>query len=148
IIIGLLLNNASKNVKIAFSLAVAIFAVLTVVRNRDWTSDESLYASILRVHPEIAHIRNNLADIYIKRGDDEAAKNNLDAALVSLNDKVYVQAENEKYRALVGLGAVEARAHRYPEAKEHFKQALDINPRGDWAYLYLGGVLMEGEGNI
>jgi Tfp pilus assembly protein PilF len=148
VVIGLLLSKSTTNLKIAFSVLVAVFAISTLVRTKDWASDESLYASILGVQPEVAHIRNNLADIYIKRGDDAGAKNNLEAALRSLNDKVYVQAENEKYRALVGLGAVEARAKQYSEAKVHFKQALEINPRGDWAYLYMGGVLMEGEGNI
>jgi tetratricopeptide (TPR) repeat protein len=126
---------------------VIVFGVYTFIRNQDWNTDERLYASILRVQPEVAHIRNNLADIYMKRGEDALAKTSLETALRSLQSNVYPQAANEKYRAEVGLGALAARGQRYAEAKDHLKQALEINPRGDWAYLYLGGVVMEGDGN-
>ena len=114
---------------------------------RDWSSDEKLYASTLRVQPEVAHIRNNLADLYIKAGQDDLAKANLEASLKSLASTTYLQADNEKYRAQVGLGALAARHQQYAEAKDHLNEALKINPRGDWAYLYLGGVVMEGDGN-
>ena len=147
IIAGLLLDKAGKNARVAAVGIVIVFGVYTFIRNQDWNTDEKLYTSILRVQPEVAHIRNNLADIYLKRGEDDLAKTNLETALRSLQSDVYPQAVTEKYRAEVGLGALAARGQRYAEAKDHLKQALEINPRGDWAYLYLGGVVMEGDGN-
>ena len=74
IIAGLLLNKAGKNARIAAAGIAIVFGVSTFIRNQDWNTDEKLYASILRVQPEVAHIRNNLADIYMKRGEDALAK--------------------------------------------------------------------------
>jgi protein O-mannosyl-transferase len=147
IIVGLILSRFGRNAMIPMMGVIAAFGIYSFARNRDWSSDEKLYASILRVQPEVAHIRNNLADIYIKAGQDDLAKANLEASLKSLASKTYLQADNEKYRAEVGLGALAARHQQYAEAKDHLNEALKINPRGDWAYLYLGGVVMEGEGN-
>ena len=147
IIVGLILSRSGKNATVAVMGIVAAFGIYSFVRNQDWGSDEKLYASILRVQPEVAHIRNNLADIYIKSGQDNLAKANLEASLKSLESTIYLQADNEKYRAQVGLGALAARHQQYAEAKDHLNEALKINPRGDWAYLYLGGVVMEEGGN-
>ena len=145
--LGLLLDKSRSIAKNVTVIIVLVFAVLTFGRNKDWQSDEKLYQSILRVHPEVAHVRNNLADLYMKRGDDVTARNYLESALHYLDSGVYLQAENEKYRAQVGLGAIAARSEKYAEAKDHLEKALEINPRGDWAYLYLGGVIMESEGD-
>jgi len=147
IVVGLILSRFGRNAMIPMMGVIAAFGIYSFARNWDWSSDEKLYASILRVQPEVAHIRNNLADIYIKAGQDDLAKANLEASLKSLASKTYLQADNEKYRAEVGLGALAARHQQYAEAKDHLNEALKINPRGDWAYLYLGGVVMEGEGN-
>jgi len=147
IIAALILSRSERNATLAAIGIVAAFGIYSFVRNQDWSSDEKLYASILRVQPEVAHIRNNLADIYIKAGQDDLAKANLEASLKSLASTTYLQADNEKYRAQVGLGALAARHQQYAEAKDYLNEALKINPRGDWAYLYLGGVVMEGDGN-
>jgi len=147
IIAGLLASRFGRNATVVMVAVIGVFAIYSFVRNQDWSSDEKLYASILRVQPAVAHIRNNLADLYIKAGQDDLAKANLEASLKSLADTTYLQANEEKYRAQVGLGALAARHQQYAEAKDHLNEALKINPRGDWAYLYLGGVVMEGEGN-
>ena len=147
VILGLLLDRAGNASKALATALIVLFAALTLIRNEDWRSDERLYQSILRVHPEVAHIRNNLADIYLKRDDDARARDYLESALRYLAGSVYTQSGDEKYRAHVGLGAIAARAQQYAEAREHLLTALEINPRGDWAYLYLGGVIMEQDGD-
>jgi protein O-mannosyl-transferase len=148
VIVGLVLSRLGKNASLALIGVVAAFGIYSFVRNDDWSSDQKLYTSILRVQPEVAHIRNNLADLYIKAGQDDLAKTNLEASLRYLASRTYLQADNERYRAEVGLGALAARRQQYSEAKQHLNEALKINPRGDWAYLYLGGVVMEGDGNM
>jgi len=59
----------------------------------------------------------------------------------------YTRFPYELYRAEVGLGAIAARAGNYGQAREHLEKAIAINPRGDWGYLYLGGVFMEESGD-
>jgi len=92
-------------------------------------------------------MRINLADIYLKRGDDAAARNMLNSVLEYMQAGHYVFDPNDRYRAYVGLGAIAARAGRYPEAREYLQKAIESNPRGDWGYLYLGGVYMEADGD-
>src|SRR5207249_10090595 len=78
IMLGLLLDKSRTIAKNVTVIIVVAFAVLTFGRNKDWQSDEKLYQSILRVHPEGTHVRNNLADLYIKLDHDVTARNYLE----------------------------------------------------------------------
>ncbi len=122
-----------------------VFAVSAAYRNETWRTSEQLYEATLAVQPEVAHMRLNLADIHLKRNEDEAARNLLSSAEQYLQSDRYVRYPYELYRAYVGLGAIEARAGRYPEAREYFRKAIEVNPSGDWGYLYLGGVYLEAD---
>jgi tetratricopeptide (TPR) repeat protein len=62
-----------------------------------------------------------------------------------MQSDTYVVYPYELYRAYVGLGAIDARAGRFAEAREEFKKAIEVNPNGDWGYLYLGGIFMEAD---
>jgi tetratricopeptide (TPR) repeat protein len=126
-------------------LIAAVFALTAVYRNPTWRTSEKLYETTLAVQPEVAHMRINLADIHLKRNEDEAARNLLASAEQYMQSDTYVRYPYELYRAYIGLGAIEARAGRYTEAREHFKKAIEVNPNGDWGYLYLGGVFMEAD---
>ena len=126
--------------------AVAVaFAIAAAYRNTTWWNSEQLYETTLAVQPEVAHMRINLADIHLKRNEDEAARNLLSSAEQYMQSDEYVRYPYELYRTYVGLGAIEARAGDYDRAREHFKKAIEVNPAGDWGYLYLGGVYMEAD---
>jgi len=129
---------------IACSIAV-VFALTAAYRNEAWATSETLYETTLAVQPEVAHMRINLADIHLKRNEDEAARKLLASAGQYMQGDTYVRYPYELYRTYVGLGAIEARAARYAEAREYLKKAIEVNPNGDWGYLYLGGVLMEAD---
>ena len=129
---------------IAGSIAV-VFALTAAYRNEVWATSETLYETTLAVQPEVAHMRINLADIHLKRNEDENARKLLASAEQYMRGDTYVRYPYELYRAYVGLGAIEARATRYAEAREYLKKAIEVNPNGDWGYLYLGGVLMEAD---
>ena len=124
---------------------LVVFAIAAAYRNETWRTSEQLYESTLALQPEVAHMRINLADIHLKRNEDEAAKNLLASAEQYMQSDEYVRYPYELYRAYVGLGAIEARAGKYPEARDHFKKAIEVNPNGDWGYLYLGGVYLEAD---
>jgi tetratricopeptide (TPR) repeat protein len=125
----------------------ALFAIMTVARNRDWRDSERLYLASLGAEPDAAHFHLNLADILLRRGDDAGARAHLSAALAVLDSGRYAQTVFERYRARIGLGALEARAQRFGPAREHFEQARQEYPAGEWAYVYLGGLAMQGEGD-
>ena len=124
-----------------------VFALAAVYRNEVWRTSERLYQTTLALQPEVTHMRINLADIYLKRNDDTSARDLLASAIKYMESDRYVRDPYELYRAYVGLGAIEARAGRYAEAREDFKKAIGVNPNGDWGYLYLGGIFMEAEGD-
>jgi tetratricopeptide (TPR) repeat protein len=140
-------RSRSPRVNAAILAVVVVFAFGTMWRNQVWRSSEQLYSRTLQDNPDVAQFHTNLADIYMKRNDDVSARRHLQRALESLVAGKYVQLPYEKYRAHVGLGALEARARRFQEARQHFQEALAIHPQGDWAYLYMGGVYLEADGD-
>lgn len=122
---------------------VFVFSFAAINHNRVWANDEQLYSATLKVQPEVSHMRINLADIYLKRNEDSRAADQLEQALRYLDDPRFAQFPYERYRAHVGLGAIKARAADFDAAQQHFKTAIDIQPNGDWGYLYLGGIFLE-----
>jgi tetratricopeptide (TPR) repeat protein len=122
-----------------------IFAAAAAYRNETWRTSEQLYETTLALQPEVAHMSINLADIYLKRNEDTAARNLLVSAQESMQSGTYVVYPYELYRAYIGLGAIEARAGRFDAAREQFNKAIAVNPNGDWGFLYLGGVFMEAD---
>jgi tetratricopeptide (TPR) repeat protein len=130
-----------------FGAVTLLFAVVTVYRNQAWKTSETLYTSVLSVQPEAVQIRTNLADIHIKRSEDQAARYLLESSLQYIETGQYVYVPADRYRAEVGLGAIAARTGAWDEARHHLEKAIEINPTGEWGYLYLGGVFMQATGD-
>ena len=124
-----------------------IFTVASVYRNQTWKTSEALYQTTLKMEPEVVHMRINLADVHMKRSEDAVAQSLLESSVRYMDSDRYARFPHELYRAEVGLGAIAARAGKYAEARQHFERAIQINPAGDWSYLYLGGVFMEETGD-
>jgi Flp pilus assembly protein TadD len=127
---------------------VALFATGSILRNRDWQDAEHIYTATLERDPEVAVLQINLAEVLLLRGDDTNAASRLNLALASLNRNKYQALPDEYYRVHVGLGAILARAKRYPEAREHLEYAHKLVPNNDWPYLYLGGISMEADNDL
>jgi tetratricopeptide (TPR) repeat protein len=58
---------------------------------------------------------------------------------------MYMHSATDRYRAHIGIGALDARAGKFADARAHLETALHYNPAGDWGYLYLGGIAMEAD---
>jgi tetratricopeptide (TPR) repeat protein len=138
----------SKAITYAAWAVAAVFAVMTVMRNRDWQDSEKLYTETLAHDPENAYFHLNLAEIILKRGDDAGAREHLTKAADVLAAGKYTFQAYETYRAFVGLGAIEARKQNYPQARTYLEKARAAHPQGEWPYLYLGGIAMEADNNI
>jgi tetratricopeptide (TPR) repeat protein len=126
---------------------VCTFAAMTIFRNFKWASAEQLYLATLEREPQVVAFHNNLAEIYIQRNDDDRAKSHLEAALRAWQDKRFVQRPFEAYGTDVGLAVLALRQHDYTAAQSHLANALEVNPDGDWAYMYLGVIYMERDHN-
>lgn len=137
----------SRSVTYAAWAVVAVFAVMTVMRNRDWQDSEKLYTETLAHDPENAYFHLNLAEIILKRGDDASAKEHLAKAADVLAAGKYTFQSYETYRAFVGLGTLEARKENYTPARAYFERARQAYPNGEWPYLYLGNIAMAADNN-
>lgn len=143
--VALISKTTSKNLIRGAWVLTALFAVVTIARNQDWTGSERLYTETLKAEPDVAQFHINLADILMSRSNDAAARQQLSLALASLAGNTYVQIPYDRYRAEIGIGALDARARNFADAKRHFETALQVFPDGEWGYLYLGGISLEAD---
>jgi tetratricopeptide (TPR) repeat protein len=127
---------------------VGIFAVRSMDRNQDWKDGETIFAQTLESEPNIARIQLDLAKILLNRGDDNGARLRMETALASMDSGKYSQLPDDYYRAHIGLGAILARSRNYPQAREHLEAAKQADSKGEWPYLYLGGIAMEADNDM
>lgn len=127
---------------------VAMFAVRSMDRNQDWRDGETIFSRTLESEPNIARIQLDLAKILLNRGDDNGARLRMEVALASMDSGKYSQLPDDYYRVHIGLGAILARSRNYPQAREHLEAAKQADPKGEWPYLYLGGIAMEADSDI
>ena len=146
---------------------VALFASLTMQRNRDYNSAVTIWQDTVEKRPNNPRAHNNLGYILEKAGRAQEAITHYEQALRLKPD--YADAHNNLGIALMGQGklreAVEhweqalrvrpdypdahynlgialERAGRVPEAISQYKQALQINPDYAEAHNNLGAVLV------
>jgi tetratricopeptide (TPR) repeat protein len=97
----------------------ALFAVRTIVRNRDWNNDIVLYTRTLELSPDAYIIANNLGTVYWHQGDRQKAEEVWRAAL----------AQNPNRGDLLNnLGMVAARRKEYAQAIDLLQQAIKFKP--------------------
>ncbi len=150
------------------SVVLVVLALRTVWRNRDWKNDLSLWTETVRVAPQAARARNNLGAAYLRRGQLDLAREQLEAALLIKPDspiargnlgKVYfdlgdlTSAERELEAALrlqrreviprLWLGGVYVQEGRTTDAEEAFRAVLRRDSRNGFAYNNLGVLLMK-----
>lgn len=117
-----------RKAKLAWGVLVFILAALTartILRNRDWRDDATLYAAAVRVVPRSAKMHANQGNTYLQLGDLEKAQAELDTAL---------QIFPEFPEAMESRGLVEARRNHDPEARKLFVKALSMTNRGNLRY--------------
>ena len=136
---------------------------VTVLRNRDWQSDETLFAATVRTSPASAKAHFNYASLLLERSEDLEAEqlllrairiaptypeahNLLGTILLARND---LSAAEQEFRAvvrdapsyapaLVNLGMALVRQERYSEAEPVLEEALARDASLAAAYANLG----------
>ena len=94
--------QAGLTAKAAVAALVSAMAVRTVLRNRDWASEESLFASALKVCPRSAKVQLNSGILRRRKDDWEAAMQHFDRALEIEPD--YCECKYWMGRTLLDMG--------------------------------------------
>jgi Flp pilus assembly protein TadD len=112
----------------------SLYSIRTVVRNRDWRTDEILCARTLELQPDASLIRTNLGTIPFGQGDYARAEKEWLRALADGPNNVFV---------LNDLGLLRERQHRYDEALDYYWRALRLRPVYTMAHTNLADALAE-----
>ncbi len=117
------LINLNENAKMvgyfALILIVASLSVRTIIRNRDWKSEDTLWLATAKVAPSGQNIHNNLGDVYARQGDMQKAIEEFQKA-IEINPN-YADAYHNLANTYQQIGELDL-------AKENYEKALSINP--------------------
>ena len=107
-------------IPIVIALIVIALSARTIIRNADWSTQDSLWFATAEVSPEGHVIHNNLGDVYVRRGDlDTAVKEFLTAIEIKPS---YADAHHNVANVYNEMG-------RTDDALAHYRTALELNPR-------------------
>ncbi len=127
---------------VALAAWLVALTTLTVVRNRDWRDDETLYISTLRENPNSTRVHFNLAVVYQDIVNNPTGAIRHFSAVTRAYDqrKAANPSERQEFwsdelEAHLSLGDLYAADHRYAEAFTHYRIVLSIEPTGPNALL-------------
>lgn len=115
------LNENAKMV--GYFVLVVIVATLsarTIIRNKDWKSEDTLWIATAQVAPSGQQIHNNLGDVYARQGDLPKAVDEFKKA-IEINPN-YADAYHN-------LANTYQQMNQFDLAIENYQKALSINPQ-------------------
>jgi hypothetical protein len=95
------------------------FITRTIIRNRDWASEDTLWIATAQTSPTVPYTWNNMGDVYSRHGDLEKAAESFQRA-ISLNPN-YADAYHNLGQTYRGLGEI-------GDAILMYEKALVYNP--------------------
>ena len=111
----------------ALATAVAAFGARTIVRNRDWRDNASLYIAGADAVPNSAKMRAFRGIVYLSRNEFDRSRSDLQAAL-----KI-----NPEYPdAVEAMGLLESRTGDQRAALDYLQLAVQMSARSDFDYDY------------
>lgn len=102
-----------------FGLIIMILSIRTIIRNADWSNEDTLWLSAARTSPSSSQNHNNLGDYYGRHGDFANSINEFKKAIALKPN--YADAYHN-------LGNAYRDSGKLAEAIESYKKALSINP--------------------
>lgn len=128
-----------KNEKASYAiLAILILALgaRTIIRNRDWQNQDTLWLAATRTSPSSPQNHNNLGDLYGRRGDFEKAVEEFKRA---------IELKPGYADAYHNLGNTYQQMGKVDEAIENFEKAISFNPNLWQSYQNLAAIYFEQE---
>ncbi len=115
------------------SLIVMVFGVMANTQAKAWKDTESLFLNVIENYPNSHRARNNLGNIYRRRGE-------LDDAIVEFEKAIAISPRPRTYS---NLGAVYRKKGMMLEAINQYRTAMEINPDDPEPHFGLGIVYAE-----
>jgi tetratricopeptide (TPR) repeat protein len=129
------LNENAKMVGyFALVIIVASLSVRTIIRNRDWKSEDTLWIATAQVAPSGQQIHNNLGDVYARQGDFDRAVAEFKTA-IEINPN-YADAYHNLANTYQQMGQADA-------AVANYEKALSINPQLWQSYQNLAAIAFD-----
>jgi len=123
-----LLRRFRQATIIGLCLIVGGYAFRTIVRNRDWKDDITLFTSAVSTYPGSAKMHHAIADVYAEKGY-------LDEAILGFRHALGIREEAMTYN---NLGNAYGLKGAYVPARAAYRKATDIEPEFAEAWMNLG----------
>ena len=120
------------NVVIAMALVVVGCAARTMVRNRDWKDEFSLFSSAVRAYPESAKMHQAVGQVFAERGL-------MDRAILAFQRALSIREEAMTYNNLGNAYGVKG---AFAQAADAYRQAVGLDPQYAEAWMNLGVTAM------
>jgi protein O-mannosyl-transferase len=124
-------ENAKMVGYFALIIIVASLSVRTIIRNKDWKSEDTLWISTAQVAPSGQQIHNNLGDVYARQKDYAKAIEEFKKA-IEINPN-YADAYHNLGNTYQQVGQLDA-------AIENYQKALEFNPNLWQSYQNLAAI--------
>lgn len=108
---------------------ISLYALRSLIRNRDWKDEAHLFSSVVRNAPQSARGHNQMAAVYFQNGNYKLALKEARRAV-----EIYPDYKEAHY----SLGTTYSKIAQYDKAVIELTRALRIHPRYPSAILNLG----------
>lgn len=98
---------------------VIVFSFRVISRNADWQDQDTFWTATIITSPYSSQAHNNIADVYVRHGDDERAKFHLETAIRLRSN--YADAHHN-------LALIYTRKKDWKNAVTHYQSAIKYNP--------------------
>ena len=112
-------------------LIVGMLSARTIIRNKDWKSEDTLWIATAQIAPSGQQIHNNLGDVYARQGDMQKAVEEFKKA-IEINPN-YADAHHNLGNTYQQMGQLDL-------AIENYQTALSINPNLWQSYQNLAAI--------
>lgn len=165
------IGNAYKNQKVSYALLIVIliaFSIRTIIRNKDWKNQDTLWLATAKTSPSSPQNHNNLGDLYGRQGNLEKAveefkkaielKPNYGDAYHNLANTYLQMGKKDKavqnyqkalsvnpnlWQSYQNLAAVYFKEEKYDLATQELEKAIKVNPQNANLYINLGIVYLK-----
>ena len=120
------------SVVVAIGLVLLGYAARTVVRNRDWKDDFSLFSSAARAYPKSAKMHQAVGQVLAERGL-------MDRAVLAFRRALSIREEAMTYNNLGNAYGVKG---AFEQAAAAYRKAVDLDPQYAEAWMNLGVTAM------